>query len=149
MAGWPKASPPGHYPVAGAWALWKVPRGERAVRIRYDNKTIETSLFFLGNSVYLPAGFAPARRTRRDDGLIDVRMLEIGKPPARFRILAALMLGRLTRSPLYHELQVPEFSFTAVDGPTPVAHDGEVGAAVSHATFTSMYRAPAVYRPQG
>ncbi|ORA70914.1 bifunctional phosphatase PAP2/diacylglycerol kinase family protein [Mycolicibacterium insubricum] len=134
-------------PVAGAYALWKTMQGERSVRIRYDNKSIETSLFFLGNSIYLPAGFAPARRTRMDDGLIDIRMLEIGRPLARLRILSSLALGRLTRSPLYHELQVPEFSFTSVDGPTPIAHDGEVGAALTHASFTSMYRALAVYRP--
>ena len=30
------------------------------------------------------------------------------------------------RSPLYHEMRVPEFEFTAVDGPTILAHDGEV-----------------------
>ncbi|MBS2080061.1 diacylglycerol kinase family protein, partial [Mycobacterium tuberculosis] len=80
-----------------------------------------------GNSLYLPTGFAPARRTRMDDGLIDVRILEAGRPWARTRILTALALGRLERSPLYHELQVPEFSFSAVDGPTTVARDGEVG----------------------
>ena len=43
------------------------------------------------------------------------------------RVLAALAFGRLERSKLYHEIQAPQFSFTAVDGPTPVARDGEVG----------------------
>ena len=42
------------------------------------------------------------------------------------RILTSLALGRLVRSPLYHELRVPEFSFRAVDGPTLLAHDGEL-----------------------
>jgi undecaprenyl-diphosphatase len=56
-------------------------------------------------------------------------------------------LGRLERSPLYHELQVPEFRFTAVDGPTPVAYDGEVGEALSEASFTVRYRALPVFRP--
>ncbi len=134
-------------PLAGGYALWKTLRGERSVRIRYDNTTIETSLFFLGNSIYLPAGFAPARRTRMDDGLIDVRILEVGRRFARLRILSALALGRLTRSPLYHELQVPEFSFTAVDGPTPLAHDGEVSPPLTQASFASLYRALPVFRP--
>jgi undecaprenyl-diphosphatase len=58
-----------------------------------------------------------------------------------------LMLGRLERSPLYHELRVPEFSFAAVDGPTMVARDGEIGREYGEATFTVRYRALPVFRP--
>ena len=82
-----------------------------------------------------------------DDGLLDVRILETGRRLSRLRILGALALGRLERSPLYHEMQVPEFSFEAVDGPTPVAHDGEVGSAYGRASFTARYRALPVFRP--
>ncbi|MCV7075157.1 bifunctional phosphatase PAP2/diacylglycerol kinase family protein [Mycobacterium szulgai] len=134
-------------PLAGMYAMLHTLRKGRPVRIRYDNKTLQTSLFFLGNSLYLPTGFAPSRRTRMDDGLIDVRILETGPRLARTRILAALVLGRLERSPLYHEMQVPEFSFTAVDGPTVVAHDGEVGEEYEKASFTAMYRSLQVFRP--
>jgi membrane-associated phospholipid phosphatase len=105
------------------------------------------SLFFVGNSLYLPSGFAPAIRTRMDDGLIDVRILETGRRLARTRILTALVLGRLVRSPLYHETQVPEFSFAAVDGPTVIAHDGEVGEEYDEASFTAQYRVLPVFRP--
>lgn len=134
-------------PVAGLYAMLHTLRNEEPVRIRYDNKTLQTSLFFLGNSVYLPTGFAPAQRTRMDDGLIDVRILETGRTLSRLRILASLALGRLERSPLYHELQVPEFRFTAVDGPTPLAHDGEVGDEYESVSFTSLYRVLPVFRP--
>jgi undecaprenyl-diphosphatase len=134
-------------PVAGFYAMLHTLRRDRPVRIRYDNKTLQTSLFFLGNSVYLPTGFAPSRRTRMDDGLIDVRILETGRPWARTRILIALALGRLPRSPLYHELQAPEFSFSAVDGPTVIAHDGEIGDEYDHASFTAKYRILPVFRP--
>lgn len=82
-----------------------------------------------------------------DDGLIDVRILETGKPLARTRVLTALALGRLVRSPLYHEMRVPEFSFKAIDGPTPVAHDGEVEMTLDEATFSVRYRALPVFRP--
>ena len=61
--------------------------------------------------------------------------------------LAALALGRLERSPLYHELRVPEFTFRAVDGPTVLAHDGEVGTEISEASFSVRYRALPVFRP--
>lgn len=134
-------------PAAGVYAMFHTLRRGEPVRIKYDNKTLQTSLFFLGNSVYLPSGFAPSRRHRMDDGLLDVRILETGRRLARLRILVALALGRLTRSPLYHEMRVPEFSFTALDGPTVLAHDGEGGTEFTEATFSVRYRALAVYRP--
>lgn len=134
-------------PLASVYAMVQTLRHDQPVRIRYDNKTIQTSLFFLGNSVYLPTGFAPSRRTRMDDGLIDVRILETGRRFAKTRILTALIFGRLPRSPLYHEMQVPRFSFAAVDGPTVIAHDGEVGERYDEATFTAQYRALPVFRP--
>ncbi|OBH51731.1 bifunctional phosphatase PAP2/diacylglycerol kinase family protein [Mycobacterium sp. E2479] len=134
-------------PLAGFYAMLHTLRKDQPVRISYDNKTLLTSLFFLGNSLYLPTGFAPARRTRMDDGLIDVRILETGPRWARARILTALVLGRLERSPLYHELQVPEFSFSAVDGPTVIACDGEVGDEYDKASFSAKYRILPVFRP--
>ncbi|MCV7278066.1 phosphatase PAP2 family protein [Mycolicibacterium flavescens] len=134
-------------PLAGMYAMFHTLRHGEPVRISYDNKTLQTSLFFLGNSTYLPSGFAPSRRTRMDDGLIDVRILETGRRFSRLRILLDLALGRLERSPLYHEMRVPEFRFTAVDGPTVLAHDGEVGAEVTEASFSVRYRALAVFRP--
>jgi undecaprenyl-diphosphatase len=134
-------------PLAGLYAMVHTLRRDEPVRISFDNKTLQTSLFFIGNSTYLPSGFAPSRRTRMDDGMLDVRILETGHRLSRLRILTALVLGRLERSPLYHELRVPEFSFKAVDGPTMLAHDGEVGTEVREATFSVQYRALPVFRP--
>lgn len=134
-------------PLASVYAMYHTLRHDDPVRIRYDNKTLQTSLFFLGNSTYLPSGFAPARRTRIDDGLLDIRILETGRRWAKLRILAALATGRLERSPLYHELRVPEFKFTVVDGSTVLAHDGEVGTECAEAGFTVKYRALPVFRP--
>lgn len=134
-------------PLAAIVALQRTLRNENSVRIRYDNQTVSTSLVFLGNSVYLPAGFAPKLRTSIDDGLLDVRILETGRPLARARLLLALATGQLQLSALYHEMQVPEFEFTALDGPTVVAHDGELGAPYERARFVAHYRALAVYRP--
>lgn len=134
-------------PLAGFYAMLHTLRSDQPVRIRYDNKTLLTSLFFLGNSLYLPTGFAPSRRTRMDDGLLDVRILETGRRLARTRVLTALALGQLRRSPLYHELQVPEFSFTALDAPTVIAHDGEVGDEYREASFIAKYRVLPVFCP--
>ncbi|BBX24683.1 putative phosphoesterase, PA-phosphatase related protein [Mycolicibacter terrae] len=134
-------------PLASAYAMLMTLRRERPVRISYDGKTLQTSLFFLGNSEYLPAGFAPAVRHRMDDGLLDVRILEAGRPWSTLRILAALLTGRLQRSRLYHELRVPQFRFTSTEGPVPIACDGEVDNACTEAEFTVCYRALQVFRP--
>ena len=134
-------------PLAGLYAMFHTLRRDQPVRIAYDNKTLQTSLFFLGNSTYLPSGFAPSRRTRMDDGLIDVRILETGRRLSTLRIVSSLALGRLERSPLYHEMRVPEFAFKSVDGPIVLAHDGEVGTKCSEASFTVNYRALPVFRP--
>ena len=48
-------------PLAGIYAMFHTLRRDEPVRIRYNNKTLQTSLFFLGNSTYLPSGFAPAK----------------------------------------------------------------------------------------
>jgi diacylglycerol kinase family enzyme/membrane-associated phospholipid phosphatase len=134
-------------PLAGMYAMFHTLRRDEPIRISYDNKTLQTSLFFLGNSTYLPSGFAPSRRTRMDDGLIDVRILETGRRFSRLRIVSSLALGRLVRSPLYHEMRVPEFAFKAVDGPTVLALDGEVGTRCTEASFSVNYRALPVFRP--
>ena len=134
-------------PLAGLYAMFHTLRRDQPVRIAYDNKTLQTSLFFLGNSTYLPSGFAPSRRTRMDDGLIDVRILETGRRLSTLRIVSSLALGRLERSPLYHEMRVPEFAFKSVDGPIVLAHDGEIGTKCSEASFSVNYRALPVFRP--
>jgi diacylglycerol kinase family enzyme/membrane-associated phospholipid phosphatase len=134
-------------PLAGAYAIFHTMRREAPVRIAFDNKELQTSLFFLGNSVYLPSGFAPSRRSRMDDGLIDVRILETGRRFATLRLVTSLAVGRLVRSPLYHEMRVPEFRFRSVDGPTPLAHDGEVELNLEEASFKVNYRGLPVFRP--
>ena len=135
-------------PLAAAYAMLLNLRREEPVRIRFDNATMRTSLFFLGNSTYLPSGFAPAQRNRIDTGLLDVRILETGRPLSRLRIMTALIFGRLQRR-LYHPHHVPEFSFSAVDGPTAVAFDGEVDGQHEHADFSVRYRVLPVFCPLG
>jgi undecaprenyl-diphosphatase len=132
-------------PAAAAWAMWNTLRHENPVRIEYDGHVMQTSMFFVGNSIYVPSGFAPAQRNRLDTGLLDVRILEAGRPLARLRFMTSVALGRLSRSKLYHEHRAPEFSLDAVDGPITVALDGEVNGHHQHVEFVAGYRALAVY----
>lgn len=134
--------------LAAVIAAWQVLKEDDAIEIRYDNKTLKTSLFFVGNSVYRPSGFAPVDRAEIDDGLLDVRLLEIGRPFSRLRCMGSLLLGRLHRSPLYHELHRPAFRCEVIGAPTPVAYDGELGDALSELDFHSHYRVLSVFRPR-
>lgn len=134
--------------LAAAIAAWRTLGAKTAVKIRYDNKTLKTSLFFIGNSTYVPSGFAPERRPTVSDGLVDVRFVENGKPLTRLRAVTALLLGRLERSPLYHEVHVFRFSFEILGEPKAVAHDGEVGEALSRVEFVSLYRELPVFSPR-
>lgn len=133
--------------VAAVIAAWQMLKKENTVTLRYDGKTLRTSLFFLGNSVYHPAGFAPVDRSSIEDGLLDVRMLETGRRFSRLRTVAALLNGNLARSPLYHELRRPEFRCEVLSDPTAVAYDGEIGDEVTELEYVSHYRALTVYRP--
>lgn len=134
--------------LAAAIAAWRVSRGNPSVEIDVDGTTLKTSMFFIGNSRYFPSGFAPVDRYGVNDGLIDIRILETGKPLARLRTVTSLLLGRLGRSPLYHELHRPDFSFTVLGGPTEVAHDGEVGDKMSEVNFTAHHRVLPVFSPR-
>lgn len=135
-------------PLATAYAVLRVVRRAPHVRIDVDGKEVETALFLIGNSMYHPTGFLPSRRMRIDDGLLDVRILETNHRWATARVLGALAVGRLEGSRLYHEMQVPEFRFSAVDAPITIAHDGEVGDAYTDAHFRVGYRELAVYSPR-
>ncbi|SDU41751.1 bifunctional phosphatase PAP2/diacylglycerol kinase family protein [Gordonia westfalica] len=134
-------------PLATATAIFRVIRKEANVRIEVEGQVLDVSLFLIGNSIYQPTGFLPTRRLRLDDGLLDVRILETGHRWATLRLLGSLAGGRLERSRLYHEMQVPEFRFTTVDGPVAVSHDGEVEDSFTDAHFRVDYRRLKVYSP--
>ncbi|MDH3007918.1 bifunctional phosphatase PAP2/diacylglycerol kinase family protein [Gordonia alkanivorans] len=134
-------------PLATATAIFRVIRQDAHVCIEVDGRILDVSLFLIGNSIYQPTGFLPTRRLRLDDGLLDVRILETGHRWATLRLLGSLAAGRLERSRLYHETQVPEFRFTAVGGPVAVSHDGEVEGSFTDAHFRVDYRRLKVYGP--
>ncbi|GAB23894.1 hypothetical protein GOPIP_059_00830 [Gordonia polyisoprenivorans NBRC 16320 = JCM 10675] len=130
--------------LASTLAILHVLRHSRPQRIRVDGEDLDVTLFLLGNSMYGSSGFAPARRERLDDGLLDVRFLVAGGRWAFARLVFGLLSGRLQRSRSYREMQVPEFSFSSEE-PVVVAHDGEIGESYREATFTVAYRALKVY----
>ncbi|WP_440712308.1 bifunctional phosphatase PAP2/diacylglycerol kinase family protein [Gordonia sp. FQ] len=131
-------------PVATIRAGLHVLRHSEPVTVAMNGDEVQTLFFFLGNGMYGTAGFFPGRRTRLDDGLIDVRYLRTGHRFETVRIAASLLTGRIKASKLYQEAQVPAFEITSA-APIRVAHDGEAGDEMTTASYRLGYRSLSVY----
>ncbi|WP_448223487.1 diacylglycerol kinase family protein [Gordonia iterans] len=131
-------------PIATLRAGLYVLRHSEPVTVTVNGEKVETLFFFLGNGMYGTAGFFPGRRTRLDDGLIDVRFLETGHRFETLRLAASLVSGRIKASRLYQEAQVPAFEIESAT-PIRVAHDGEAGDEMTSASYRLGYRALKVY----
>ena len=134
-------------PLAGLYAMFHTLRRDEPVRIAYDNKTLQTSLFFLGNSSYLPSGFAPSRRTRMDDGLMDVRILETGRRFSRLRILTLARAGPPGAQPALSRTAGARVQLHARSTGRPCSPTTARSDEVDEASFSVRYRALPVFRP--
>lgn len=120
-------------------AMRKVLRNTAPVNVRIEGRPATVSYFFLGNSMYGAPSFVPGRRSRIDDGVLDVRYLEDGHRNATARLLLSWISGRIRNSKVYREMQAPVITIEA-DEPFRVAHDGEPGEMHAKAKFRVAYR---------
>ncbi len=120
-------------------ALRRVLRDSAPAVVRIEGRPAEVSFFFLGNSMYGAPGFVPGRRTRLDDGVLDVRYLEGGHRYATARLFGSWISGRIRNSKVYREVQAPVVTIESEE-PFRVAHDGEAGDLHTRARFRVAYR---------
>ena len=80
------------------------------------------------------------------DGLLDVRILDVSSRWSRFVVLLATLTGQLARVKQYHEVSAPELEIALPDGPERVTRDGEVGEASDLLRLRAARRALTVYR---
>ncbi|OHV35951.1 PA-phosphatase [Pseudofrankia sp. EUN1h] len=126
-------------------------------------------LLFAGNGNYRPSGFAPTYRSRLDEALLDLRLVDGVSPFARSRLVVAVLTGQLRRSRVYEKRTVTRIQVSAVgaaasagrrgraarrgtDSAEPVrtlpfARDGEVTDGVRSITITPNGARLIVYRP--
>lgn len=126
-------------PTATMHAILKVLRNSSPVDVRIEGRPVTVSFLFLGNSVYGAPSFLPGRRSRLDDGVVDLRYLEDGHRNATMRLLMSWISGRIRNSTVYRELQAPVVTIES-DEPFRVAHDGEAGDLHLRAKFRIGYR---------
>ena len=106
-------------------AGWRVLRRGAPVEVELDGTPRRLWMVFVGSCRYEPEGFAPSHRPRLDDGLLDIRWIEADHPFSRVRLVLGLLLGRLGRSPVYHEHTATTLRTRSTGGPLRLACDGE------------------------
>jgi diacylglycerol kinase family enzyme len=99
-------------------------RRGRPVEVELDGVHRSLWMIFIGNCRYQPDGFAPTRRTRLDDGQLDVRLVDAGHPWYRTRLVVGLITGRLGRSPMYDQWATSRLVVRANES-LRLASDGE------------------------
>ncbi|MGH9085463.1 MAG: diacylglycerol/lipid kinase family protein [Acidimicrobiales bacterium] len=107
--------------VAGVRVL----RHGTPIEVDLDGEPHRSWMIFIGNCRYKPDGFAPSRRSRLDDGQLDIRIIDAGHPFSRTRLVLGLATGRLGRSPVYRQWAATSLVVSSSDGPLRLACDGE------------------------
>jgi diacylglycerol kinase family enzyme/membrane-associated phospholipid phosphatase len=106
-------------------ALVQVLAAGTPVECEMDGVRRRVWMVFVGNCRYHPHGFGPSWRERLDDGLLDLRWVEAGRPWSRTRLVAAVLTGRLGRCRVHHEARVRSLRVRSLQGPLRLARDGE------------------------
>jgi diacylglycerol kinase family enzyme/membrane-associated phospholipid phosphatase len=98
---------------------------ERPYEVELNGRRRRVWLVFIGNCTFTEDGIAPTRRSRLDDGRLDVRIVSAEHPWARARVLLSLLTGRVGRCAAYERWSATELEVRSLDGPLQLARDGE------------------------
>nr|WP_307851829.1 phosphatase PAP2 family protein [Williamsia sp. CHRR-6] len=136
-------------PLAAAWATLYMLLHDTPVRLSVDGRLMNVTMLFIGTSEYSTAEFTALHRPRLDDGVLDMRILRVDRKFARLRVFGALMANQLDRYGYYHQRVTTGVRIQAIDGPTVVALDGEIGQEYRSAVFTVEPSALTVFGHNG
>jgi diacylglycerol kinase family enzyme len=123
----------GKWPAAIA-ALVRVLATHDPYEVEIDGRSRRVWFLFFGNGRFTEDGLAPSRRRRLDDGTLDVRLVDADRRLARTRLVAALVLGRVARSPVYERWSAREVRIRSLGGGLRLAGDGETWEGPSEVT---------------
>lgn len=128
----------GRWP-AGVAALISILRTTDPVRLEVEGESVEAWLVFFGNCRFLPEGLAPSTRPRLEDGRLDVRVVHASHPFSRLRLVWAVLTGALPTSSMYRaKVTDRPVQVRSLQGPTPVARDGEIFAGPTAFTVAKL-----------
>jgi undecaprenyl-diphosphatase len=123
-------------------AIVVVLRRARPLTVEVAGRRRTVWCVFFGNGRYDDDGFIAATRSRLDDGLIDVRIVNAKHRLARLRLVIATLAGRYRRSPVYEEwTEADVVSVDVLAGETRIAADGETFDGTRHIEVCKRARA--------
>ena len=112
--------------VANVLAVWEQLRHGRRFWVDVEGRRYRVWMVFVGNGRYGEGLLDLADRESLDEHVLDVRVARADRLLARVRILGALSLGRLARSPLMYRVTTQSTSLDMNRPRIEVALDGEV-----------------------
>lgn len=133
--------------LAAVLATYRLMREQPEVHLRIDGEDVRTLLFFVGNSQYQPADFAPALRARLDDGTLDIRMIVAEGKAITARFLWATLTGTLSSSRLYRHLAVKSVEVEVLEPEILISRDGEVDDPARVVRYGVRPRALTIFQP--
>lgn len=133
-------------PPAALLGVAQILHTGRPLRAVVNGKARSMWMLFAGNGAYRSAGIAPVRRHDLADGLLDVRIAHGGRF-ARSRLLAAAIVGQLTKTRLYASAKAQRLVISGLPEGTQMAYDGELAPAPAALLLDKLPEALTVYRP--
>lgn len=113
-------------PVANVLAMLEQVRHGRRFGVEVDDRRYRAWMVFIGNGCYGDGAVGFAWRERLDANVLDVRVVRADRRFARWRVLGALLFGRLDRSPLIETMTTRSVRLDFTRRSVDVALDGEV-----------------------
>jgi diacylglycerol kinase family enzyme len=132
---------------AMAGALAQVLRTATPLHVDLDGRPSRLWMVFIGNGRYEPPGFAPTWRSRLDEGVLDVRVVDATHPFARTRLVLAVLTGRLAHTAVYREWTTRRLDVRCPAGPLRLARDGETFEGGSSVAVEAGTHALKVFAP--
>jgi undecaprenyl-diphosphatase len=113
--------------IASVVAAWEQLRHGRRVKVEIEGVPLMAWMVFVGNGPYGDGILDLADRESLSKHILDLRIVRADRPLARLRVIAALALGRLARSPLIEQRECQSVEVNVRDRKSvEVALDGEV-----------------------
>ncbi|HEX2698730.1 MAG TPA: diacylglycerol kinase family protein [Acidimicrobiales bacterium] len=133
--------------LANATAAWAQARKGHRFAVKVDRRDYRAWLVFVGNGCYGEGIADLMNRDALDAAVLDVRVLRADAGLARTRMVLALLLGRIGRSPMIVQNELHEVEIGVERSAVEVALDGEVVRLRPPLRFTSLPGALAVLVP--
>jgi undecaprenyl-diphosphatase len=121
--------------AAFAVAAWTALREADPTEVVINGRRMPVWWAFVGNGRHHTRALIPSRRTRLDDGLLDIRLLRARKRFSRVRVTLDVLLGHWGIGATYAQWRAATFTVSAASGTLRLACDGETFDAGPTATF--------------